>query len=280
MEAYTFSIVAICSFGVIGNSLVIASLLKQKILLKKNFYFLVLHLAICDLLVLLKIFPIYIIRVTTSFNCVRMDRTIVWFQISGVSMMLIISFLRYRAIVHPLKPSFSRRKIKIVCGLAYIIGFLMAVEVATQPCILGPEGRYYIYTLLAFYACFYIIPVMFMTVVYSIIARALIKQKKALKAFSNVTQSHLQSNSSLQRHTQNRKTFFVCISTVFCFALGHIYFTIARLDMFYSAETNMLNLLVAYCFRVLGSHAVNPLIYGVLDRKVLCFWKRCTGRQI
>jgi hypothetical protein len=33
-------------------------------------------------------------------------------------MMLIISVLRYRATVHPLKADVSRRKLKVVCGLA------------------------------------------------------------------------------------------------------------------------------------------------------------------
>ena len=39
-------------------------------------------------------------------------------------MMLIISLLRYRATVHPLKPDVSRRKLKVVCGLVYIVGFI------------------------------------------------------------------------------------------------------------------------------------------------------------
>ena len=39
-------------------------------------------------------------------------------------MMLMISVLRYRATVHPLKPAISRRKLKVVCGLVYIVGFI------------------------------------------------------------------------------------------------------------------------------------------------------------
>ena len=39
-------------------------------------------------------------------------------------MMLIISVLRYRATVHPLKPAISRRKLKVVCGLVYLVGFI------------------------------------------------------------------------------------------------------------------------------------------------------------
>ena len=39
-------------------------------------------------------------------------------------MMLIISLLRYRATVHPLKPDVIRRKLKVVCGLVYIVSFI------------------------------------------------------------------------------------------------------------------------------------------------------------
>ena len=46
------------------------------------------------------------------------------FRVAGVDIMLMISMLRYRANVHPLKPDVSRRKLKVVCGLVYIVGFI------------------------------------------------------------------------------------------------------------------------------------------------------------
>ena len=42
-------------FGVLGNVLVIYSIVSQRNLIKNNYYFLVLHLAFCDLMVLLLI---------------------------------------------------------------------------------------------------------------------------------------------------------------------------------------------------------------------------------
>ncbi|XP_046853000.1 uncharacterized protein LOC124446212 [Xenia sp. Carnegie-2017] len=115
MAADIIVIVAVCAVGIFGNTLVIITILKPKILLKKNYYFLVL---------------------------VGLNR---FFLISGVSMMLIISVLRYRAIVHPLKLSFSRRKIKIACGLVYIIGLVAKVGTIILKCVGDPERRYYIY---------------------------------------------------------------------------------------------------------------------------------------
>ena len=48
-DAYRYSYVVVIVFGILGNILVINSILRQKKLLKNNYYFLVLHLTICDL---------------------------------------------------------------------------------------------------------------------------------------------------------------------------------------------------------------------------------------
>ncbi|XP_046853021.1 bombesin receptor subtype-3-like [Xenia sp. Carnegie-2017] len=284
MKDIVVFVVAICVLGIAGNTLVIASILKQKILLKKNYYFLVLHLAICDAFVLLSIFFFEIFEHHLKskpilLNCSYISGIDTFFQIGGVSMMLIISVLRYRAIVHPLKLSFSRQKIKIVCGLAYIIGLVTTVGMTFQECIVDPQARYFIYELFAFYSCFYIFPIIFMTVTYSIIAQALIKQRKALRTLSNPTHSHLQSStsSSLQRYNRHSKTFIVCVSTVLCFTVGHACFLVV--DVLYLNNTvpsnSSTNLYVVYVLRLFGSHALNPLIYGILDRKMLFLWKCC-----
>ena len=195
-------------------------------------------------------------------------------------MMLIISVLRYRVTVHPLKLSFSRGKIKIVCGLAYIIGLVTTVGMTIQECIVDPQGRYYIYEWCTFFVCFYIIPIIFMTVTYSIIAQALIKQRKALRTFSNPTRPNLQSSgsSSPQRYTRNSKTFLVCVCTVLCFAVGHVCFLVvnARSIDIPPSSNSSTNLYIAFAVRIFGSHALNPLIYGILDREMLYLWKCCS----
>ena len=51
-------------------------------------------------------------------------------------MMLIISLLRYRATVHPLKPDVSRRKLKVVCGLVYIVGLIAGYATYLPVCFM------------------------------------------------------------------------------------------------------------------------------------------------
>ena len=132
-DAYTYSNTAVIVFGILGNSLVIMSILKQKRnVLKNNYYFLVLHLAICDLAVLI----IYLYEAVelqwlkeslSSHSPMIICHGIVIAvvsQLAGASMLLIISLLRYRPTVHPLKPAISRRKLKVVCGLVYLVGLI------------------------------------------------------------------------------------------------------------------------------------------------------------
>ena len=53
-DGFKYSFIAVVVFGILGNSLIILSLLRQKKnRLKNNYYFVVLHLAICDLAALI-----------------------------------------------------------------------------------------------------------------------------------------------------------------------------------------------------------------------------------
>ena len=100
-------------------------------------------------------------------------------------MMLIISLLRYRATVHPLKPDVSRRKLNVVCGLMYIVGFITGYGTGLPLCFMQWNDVAIFYDkVLSGYAisCFYFFPTMFMAVVYYKIGRELIKQKRYMKS--------------------------------------------------------------------------------------------------
>ncbi len=108
-EAYKYSTAVVIVFGILGNILVIISILRQKNLLKSNYYYLVLHLAICDLGALI----IYLLH-HINWNFLKEPLFVVTFYClfhavcytlaaAGACTMLVISVLRYRATVHPLK---------------------------------------------------------------------------------------------------------------------------------------------------------------------------------
>ena len=291
-DAYIYTLAAVTVFGILGNILVIISILRQKNVLKNNYYFLVLHLAICDLAVLI-IYLLDDIRLLflerllfgfTKFYCFCLNVSY-FFQGSGIGMMLMISVLRYHATVHPLKPAISRRKLKLVCGLVYIVGSIVGYLPAMPTCLFmgnrddrGIAYENYFYGHIIF--CFYFCPTIFMAVVYFKIGRTLMNQHKYIKSICSNRAMKRDAPSSpfnILTFFRNRKTFFVCLFTVLCYAVGNIPMTvwmILRIEKEHSFLTKYS--WIEYCaniLRVAGSHSVNPLMYGILDKKLLKFWK-------
>ena len=141
VDAYQYSLISVLVFGIVGNMLVIISIARQKQLLTKNYYFLVLHLAVCDLgasvfLLLSRIF--YLVNVTryNGYNIACLFHLLHYsFYLSGLAMMLMISVLRYRATVHPLKPAISRGKLINLCYVVYATSLTTGLGLIVPSCV-------------------------------------------------------------------------------------------------------------------------------------------------
>ena len=294
-DAYRYSDAVVNVVGFLGNILVIISILRQKKLLKNNYYFLVLHLAICDLgpliILLFLHFNWYFVEdplvITATKYCVFINIYYV-FRVAGISMMLIISVLRYRATVHPLKPDISRRKLKVVCGLVYIVGFIAGYGTRLPLCFMQWNDVAIVYAkvfLGCVISCVYFSPTVFMAVVYYKIGRELIKQNKYMKSIcSNPVRRNAPGSSfNILKFIRNRRTFFVCLITVLCHGIGNIPFSVWYI-LYIAGENHFLLKYVwirylANVLRVVGSHSVNPLIYGTLDKRLVTFWKFCRKKK-
>ena len=286
-------IVAALLFGIFGNTLVIISILGQRRLIKNNYYFLILHLAICDLLWLLIItltnvnfrFSKGSLISNSVLHCVVDEMSFV-FQAAGIGMMLAVSVLRYRATVHPLKPAITRRKLKVVCGLVYMFGLIAGYGTAMPSCFMLANIVYEKFHLAYVITCFYSFPTMFMTVVYFRIARTLFKQNKYIKSICSSSARSSASKSSsfnIMKYLRNRRIFLVCLITVVCFGVGHVPFSVWFI-WFISGKYHLMMKYtwlydIAIILRLAGSHSVNPLIYGILDKKLLRFWKLCLKKK-
>jgi hypothetical protein len=217
-DVYRYSNVVVLVWGILGNILVVISILRQKKLLKNNYYFVVLHLAICDLGVLI----IYLIKhvnwylveeqlFTYTTKYCAFSRINYFFQDAGIGMMLIISVLRYRATVHPLKPDVSRRKLKVVCGLVYVVGFIAGYATDLPLCFWmqwNDVAIVYKKVLRGYViSCFYFFPTIFMAVVYYKIGRELIKQNRYMKnvCSNSGRRSAPGSSSNILKFIRNRQ---------------------------------------------------------------------------
>ena len=189
-------------------------------------------------------------------------------------MMLIISLLRYRATVHPLKPNVSRRKLKVVCALVYIVGFIAGYATNLPLCFLQGNDVAIVYKkVFSGYgiSCCYFFPTLFMAVVYYKIGRELIKQNRYMKnVCSNPGRRSVPDSSfNILKFIRNRRTFFVCLITVLCCAIGNI--PISVWYILYTAGENdflMKYVWIEYLANVLGvagSHRAVPTggVWGV-----------------
>ena len=295
-DAYRYSFAVVNVVGILGNILVIISILRQKKLLKNNYYFLVLHLAICDLGPLIILLFGHINRyfvedplvITSTKYCVFIHIYYV-FRVAGIGMMLIISLLRYRATVHPLKPDISRRKLKVVYGLVYIVGFIAGYATYLPLCFMQWNDVVIVYAKVYnsyIVSCFYFFPTIFMAVVYYKIGRELIKQNRYMKSVCSNPVSWRgapDSSFNILKFIRNRRTFFVCLITVLCYGIGNIPASVRKI-LYIAGENHVLLKYVwieylARVLRVVCSHSVNPLIYGRLDKKLLPFWKLCRKKK-
>jgi hypothetical protein len=291
LDIYRYTTAAVYVFGIIGNILVVISILRQKNLLKSNYYFLVLQLAICDLgpLILDLIQSIDLFWVEKPLFVYSFTYCVfeaIWYpalNVGGLGVMLVISVLRYRATVHPLKPAICRRKLKIVCGLVYIAAFIAGSGPFVRGCFIDVEDVIYqVYTI----SCFYILPTIFLAVVYFKVGRALMKQNKYIKSVCSnpVRQNAPKSFINTPKFLRDRKTFFVCLITVLCYAVGHIPITMFNIlliakEYYLLVQYGWILHYYGHVLRVAGSNAVNPLIYGILDKKLLTFWKLCRKKR-
>jgi hypothetical protein len=201
---------------------------------------------------------------------------------------LIISLLRYRATVHPLKPDVSRRKLKVVCGLVYIVGFIAGYATYLPLCFMQRTSDVSIVYDKVFdgyvISSFYFFPTIFMAVVYYKISRELIKQNRYMKnVCSNTGRRSAPGSFNILKFIRNRRTFLVCLTTVLCYGIGNIPMTVHHILKIAGEDHFLMKYVwikyLSIVLRVASSHSVNPLIYGRLDKKLFPFWKLCRKKK-
>ena len=280
-DTYLYSVIPVLVFGILGNILVIISLARQRQLLKTNYYFLVLNLAVCDLGTLILMLLSHIVyqfdeKTYHGFFSCLLHVLHVPFYFSGLAMMLTISVLRYRATVHPLKPAISRAKLIKVCYVIYAVGSFIGLGLPLPQCF-DVKQNYPIYWRLiyGFDLFLYLVSTIFMIGCYCKIGRALVKHTEQIK--------RMDSFAVKNRHNRDRRIFLVCLCTVLCFSVGRLLNCVSHIwyfaDKYSYFSKGVWVFVVGDILIVAGSYSANPLIYGILDKNMFRFLKLCKKKR-
>ena len=271
--------------GTVGNLLVILVIFRNRKLLRNIHYYLVLHLAICDFFTLVfstsDIFYAFTgsSMINSTMLCKLWYPTNTVFYIAGVIFLVIISILRFQAVSKPLKPAVSRWKLRVVALFAYIfaiICILPYILVLQFNNISGCVEKWPMEQLNIWYTLFlaavqYFIPVVFLSMVYWKICIVLVRQDRQMKLWcASGAASEQQNISPYQRFRQHRnvRTFLVSFTIVVCFAVTALPIQIIYiLSMSKVIEFPRFHLWFVI-FHYFGVSAVNPFIYGTLERKL------------
>ena len=284
------------SFGVLGNIAVIVSICGTKNLLRNNHYYLLLHLAVCDVLFLM----FYVEVVYGIFN---IDHRIssksyllckFWLPIhtvllnAGPMFLVLISLVRYRAIVYPFKRAIRRKTLYVLSGFVYVFSIICVIPYVlvlkfdeTTGCNeVWPFKSLNIAYTLYLTSVQYFIPAIFLSVIYFIICKKLMTQNKIrMKAMKTCEVQRRQNKPTLawflSPTTRNGKSFLVSFTIVSCFIISACPQQVSMIIYVISSKKFPSIDLWLQAFYVFGTLVLNPFVYGALDNRVFSLFTRC-----
>ena len=263
------------TLGVLGNIPVIVSVCRKRSLLKNNHYYLVLHLAICDLFILLCFVPASYSTVTASplssyFLCKIVFPAHTIFLSAAASFLVLISIYRYRAIVHPLKPAVSQKTLKILSIFVYVLAIIYIIPlvlVLRFDETLGCYEEWPMHSLNIAYGVFllsaqYFIPLLSLSVIYFKICKELISQNNKFKAMNGQVRDNRGPTLFQSVKVRNTKAFIVSFIIVVCFVVSacptQVIWIVGVIN---SNELPSVNLWLSALY-MFGTSVINPFVYG------------------
>ena len=268
--------------GVAGNAFVIHAISTQR-RFQTDYYYLVCHLAVSDLVVLLayseKTLNYYTPSfklITTSATCKLLGFFKTMFYTTGVAFLVLIGLLRYRGAIHPLKPRFTRKKMRCLVAASYLASFLVSISFAlfrdvnkSRVCTFLDQFHVYnvVMSSLVFFLDF-LGPFVLLHVVYlKIIYRLWVQQRVLPHALGAGTEANAGVSCGVQvRQRRFFRASFASFVIVVLFSLSSAPYEILwLLDAVKKTETSVGVSFWAFFVKLFGNWAINPLIYGVAD---------------
>ena len=279
--------------GVLENISVIAFICRKRSRLKSSYYYIIFHLAICDLIYLLFFIPeIYSIFNASPFiasssyllcKTLRPVQTAV--STMGANFLVIISILRYRVTLHPLEPAVRRRTLNIILTIVCVVAIICVIPlvmVLRFDEISGCNEKWPTQSLNIAYTIFlsviqFFLPVALLSIVYFKIGKELLARKNSLILMDARNQIQQQSTTGLHQRlkTKNAKPLLVSFTIVACFIVSgfpiHLTWIIC---ISASKEIPSYSSLLDALY-IFGTAVINPYVYGALDKKVFSLFQHC-----
>ena len=290
-EEYLFGFLNLLTvlFGCTGNFLIIFSLYHQKNLLKKNnHYYLVLHLAICDLVCLLfSVEDIYVSFGGNAFPfstvfCKSWTTILTTFFIMEVLVMVLISAVRFRAVVYPLRAPLRRWQINLAIALAWVFAILCVTPLfplfkfSQAGCYIDWPGK----SLRLGYTLFlsavqYFIPVLLLALIYQQIYVKIRQQRRRrqLLIASTDSRTKVQKRTTFKtlKRDKNGRIVLISLTIVLCYVVCSLPMQCISILMATGSSIAPKYYSASYVLFLAGVCSLNPFIYKVLDKKIFLF---------
>ena len=278
-------------FGVLGNTFVATTIFRQRRLLNINYYYQVFHLAICDIVVLLSYLdeagqlwePTFTILRSTIICKFWTPFQLLFFTASPY-LMVVIGIFCYRIVVYPFKPATERWKLNIIILMVYVAALLCVtpyIWVLKYDPILGcfknwPKYMFNVSVLFVFIIN-YFIPTIFLIILYSKICFTLAKQNNMISSYREETIKDKNAWNTISKHRRNVKTFIVSVTVVVCYAVSALPVQLWWILIMTGKITGTPfenNWKWMFFFYIIGTSALNPVIYGMIDNNFLAIFRK------
>ena len=282
----SLSYVVIELFCLFGNTLVIFAICNS-CRLKTNYYLLVFHVAVCDIVLVLSgnmLFCIPLVDQNISvetFNTLVKIGAISWYPfttyifVCECSFLVIIAVQRYKAVTKPLQPKLSRKRLHYIVSGVYIIPLLLHV-LNTYCSSRWNQNKYFEIFQWIWELVVTMFPLILIVVLYTKMCRSLLRHNKRTKELfhSGVSNSNQTIATLLKRNYRTIITSMVVVVQFFATVLPArvIHLLMHRIRTIPVAGYHVYWAMMLY---MLGSCGLNPIIYGLLDKTLRAAYVKC-----
>ncbi|KAI8129157.1 Tachykinin-like peptides receptor 86C [Lucilia cuprina] len=220
---------------------------------------------------------------------------------TSVFTLVAISFDRYIAIVHPLKRRTSRRKVRIILALIWLLSCILSApcllysntmtkryyngKQRTVCYMLWPDGRYptsildYCYNIIILVIT-YGIPMVVMLICYSLMGRVL----WGSRSIGETTERQMESMKSKRKVVR----MFIAIVSIFaiCWLPYHLFFIYAYHNNQVTSAKYVQHMYLGFYWLAMSNAMVNPIIYYWMNKRfrlyfqkiICCCWHKSSSK--